>query len=691
MDIKLYYIEGISRIDTPYFSSSQQQSDYFYDHLVKTIDLPYYPPHYQNSIRFDTDDVSFTSSVNYLSLEYGGKVYYYFIDSVDYSSENVIVLNITMDVIQTYFFNIYIAHGVIERKFINRWIRTNENTPWKINRNYIREDNSKADFIPARKNYLSQIYDDDMWVVYKISERMFSDINVTYETRFNAYFNSVRFTSPFMYLLWPIGASSVEYYENDTLIKTLHIYQPGSFIRELSPYIADAYVVHGFPLGNNDVYNHNGVVTVKDTSLCLPKLYGVSEWKVFDYISNLPTSSSYYGLFTYSYEAGIWPNPRQKESVVAVVDTRIHTSNPNPAGNAYFHRNYNITNTFKHYYCPVLLDENYIKLEIGNDNAITSYPLYKIDYSCSGDIYLMFDYWTNPINGFQYYFPYQSYRLVSGNNIYDNSSPFYTTITCDTNIPYADIIVDSDTTWLIENHARIIGNAMTLTNSGINVIGSAVAGTMIGKVFDSTGTIKKINDIRGKTSNYDKRYKTPTLKKKYADEIKSLSNDRMGNYTPENFTPVNDFGGFVQQGVKMHAEKVQAGMLPNVIRQTANFSDKVNNKSYATWYKWSFVNDYDQCGWFYHLNGYRVDEHIVNISNIFDYVNTRYYFNVLKLNDVDLHLHNVIEDEETVDIITDVLQDGIRLWNVGISIPGQPVVNFNIGDYTYDNVEKDYL
>ena len=57
------------------------------------------------------------------------------------------------------------------------------------------------------------------------------------------------------------------------------------------------------------------------------------------------------------------------------------------------------------------------------------------------------------------------------------------------------------------------------------------------------------------------------------------------------------------------------------------------------------------------------NEYVNNITNIFTYVNTRYHFNVLKMSDVDLHLSNVIEDDSTVNSITNRLFDGLRLWN----------------------------
>ena len=50
----------------------------------------------------------------------------------------------------------------------------------------------------------------------------------------------------------------------------------------------------------------------------------------------------------------------------------------------------------------------------------------------------------------------------------------------------------------------------------------------------------------------------------------------------------------------------------------------------------------------------------------------------------NVHLHNVIEDDDSVDAIKDRLLDGVRLWNVN----NTGVV---IGDFSKDNVEYDYL
>ena len=81
--------------------------------------------------------------------------------------------------------------------------------------------------------------------------------------------------------------------------------------------------------------------------------------------------------------------------------------------------------------------------------------------------------------------------------------------------------------------------------------------------------------------------------------------------------------------------------------------------------------------------GYKVHEQYSN-TNIFDKLNTRFYFNVIQCDKVNITLTGIVSDETTIFNITNRLNIGLRLWNVE---------NGDIGEYlyVYDNVEKDYL
>ena len=60
--IKLYYVRGINRYDTPYFPNITAQEDYFEGKVFSSLDA-WYPPHYDNTIRLTSDDISFKGNL----------------------------------------------------------------------------------------------------------------------------------------------------------------------------------------------------------------------------------------------------------------------------------------------------------------------------------------------------------------------------------------------------------------------------------------------------------------------------------------------------------------------------------------------------------------------------------------------------------------------------------------------------
>ena len=140
--ITLYYIPGISRSDTPVFSTVVEQNKYFstYVPYSTNIDTGFYPPHYRNTIDISAEDFDQVDNCNYLSLVYKNKTYYYFVDSVMYVNESLVKLIVTMDTVQTYMFDVKFLKYERTRKLIARWVGD------KINRNYLRENVSQGLF-----------------------------------------------------------------------------------------------------------------------------------------------------------------------------------------------------------------------------------------------------------------------------------------------------------------------------------------------------------------------------------------------------------------------------------------------------------------------------------------------------------------------------------------------------------------
>lgn len=170
--ISLYYVEGISEVDTPFFSSKAEQSEYFSQKLVKTLSSSYYPPYYRNKIKFGSDDLTLDTRVNYLSLDTEERKYYYFIDSAMYISDGILELSISMDVIQTYLFDFEIRNCVIERKFIDRYDSGNG-----FNRAYIRENVSNGQYLFGKTHYIEP---QQTWYVARVNKEFSSATSYKY-------------------------------------------------------------------------------------------------------------------------------------------------------------------------------------------------------------------------------------------------------------------------------------------------------------------------------------------------------------------------------------------------------------------------------------------------------------------------------------------------------------------------------
>lgn len=163
--IKLCYVEGINEVNTPYFADINAQNVFFDSAVVWQDDESYYPPYFMNAIRLSSEDIPFNNlskKVNYCFIDYEGKRYYYFIDSIDYVTDDLVEISIEMDTIQTYFFNILVNRAVVSRQAINRW--GDDGT--SINRNYIRENLSNGNM---RKQYKKSLGDESplKWIVIR--------------------------------------------------------------------------------------------------------------------------------------------------------------------------------------------------------------------------------------------------------------------------------------------------------------------------------------------------------------------------------------------------------------------------------------------------------------------------------------------------------------------------------------------
>lgn len=636
MDIKLYYIEGISRTDTPYFATKgvqatlAKQEEYFEEHIVQTISTSFYPPHYNNEIKFDIEDLTFNTNVNYLSLEYGYKTYYYFIDDIEYISESIIKLYVTMDVIQTYMFNIRIANGVIERKFINRWTNAN-----KINRNYIRENVSKDEFVVTNFN----VYNSDVakWYVVVKKTELFSHKTTSSVT--NYYFGNALMSG-----LGQIPSSATFAFApvlNKTNAETITVYYAASGQAPVTEQKAPGTVTIGGAAYATAVNKAWAI----DCYVCpFEGLVGLSSINDSFYIDSgldgeeirteaTPQAKGYWIIPTEKYQdAGVATIYRNK---VKVIRKDITLG---------FSKNDSLNVPFNDIYMPVLLDTNYIHLTFGSYYANTTYPL----YNCETDtLRLWYTFLLD--NGYRYYLINES-----TNSLEDK----YRVGVTDDNVIALELKNNAWESYISQNRSRWIG-AIGTTALGI-LTAKAASAPKIGKIG--------VDASKSETVKYGQARKVDG---KFAKGIKRIGKDSTatqrnvyGEIPGSGESPVPGILGAVGKGVGSQLlSDINANCSPSTLKSSGSTDGFINKGAYI----FSAIEkcrDYVIAANYYHRNGYLVNDYVNAITNVFQYVQNRYYFNVLKMSIPEVHLANVIEDETTLDLIKERLEEGVRLWNV---------------------------
>ncbi|MBO7691184.1 MAG: hypothetical protein J6T10_00940 [Methanobrevibacter sp.] len=657
MNVNLYYIHGISRIDTPYFATKtsqatlSKQEEFFSNHLVQSVELSFYPPHYRNTIRFDIEDITFNTNVNYLSLEYNDKTYYYFIDSINYISESIIELEVTMDTIQTYMFDIYISNGIIERKFINRWIYSSGN--YIFNRNYIRENVSNNEFVFNSNEVLNS--DTRKWFVFtpctkylNISERT---LTVTYDKSLPGLPFGGKYVSSYPFFIFPYydcrytgktygeSNSGEIAYEEDTVNGTMGINDALSKFTSMNT-IVDMYVCPFQPATNLYIDGYNYLIA--NSSYYKIMRYAVQHGSAsWIKLAIAPyTSNDLYGMVN-NFESMVQSWSRNVKQYSRVTNTNTNYSSS---------------------YMPVMYDENYIRIQYGSLGAYTSIPLYKVTSNLL-KLYAAF----NPTDGTRLYWLNDGTPDEAGDNV-----DKYNTVVMDTNVIHYDLKNDPWVNYVSANRSRWVAAGV---NTAITIFTKGASNAL-----RNSYAKQDMKDILSNPKSYDKRYKTPTLKKKPALEMRGLQREVDTNNLNITTGAVSAVGGgIISQAFQDYNVKCQ----PPTAKQISNISGISCKDAYIMLYT-EIVNDYEQCAQYYHRNGYLVNEYINNEDDIFGYVSKRYYFNILKMDIPNVHLHNVIEDDDTCDSIKDRLIDGVRLWNVYNT-------GVTLGDFSKDNVEYDFL
>ena len=597
MIISLCYVDGISRKDTPYFENIAEQISYFNNTKVSAIERSFYPPHYKDEIKIDDSEIDFNTEINYVRFQYLSKWYYYFIDNIIYISESVIKLEITMDYIQTYMFNIRINSGNIERKFINRWYKNNNQ--WYINRNYIRENFSNNEFVPYR---YKEIVPEGIrgWFCFKSSTEF---VGSTTNNGQSYKFKNIQARTNYVVYMVPDIDGEFDVYDDDN--NSTLVINNGQMWIALQNLIDEPTIYECCYVPYNVVGSQNGLVSIN---------YDTKEIHIRSSILN-------YFRFTPGVgdnNQGLAFRMRGNTNLMELLQTYTFAVN----------RNIFTQNLYNSYFITQMFDDNYYRFTYGEKSSVTTVNLYNAISST-----ITCKYWFD-LSSSKRFFNISVVNSITDYTVseYGNSDILNNTVIGNCDATY-DLLNDAYKEWRIYNkgaefftYTKDLGKLAMLAG-----IGAAVHPYI--KTFDTRPITGSIGDTI--SDSYDLFAKKFNLK-----------------LTPDTFKASN---------------QVFANIIGNLMKQ---------------FYRIDKVNDFEHCAQLYHKLGFLVNEHVSSLQNVFSYVHNRYYFNILKMNMINIHLVNCIESENIISSIENRLKEGIVLWNK----------DFEIGStYIYDNVEIDFL
>lgn len=595
MYIKFYYIPGISETDTlSFLGMTNSQRDTFIDRfLIKDIELSYYPPHYKNVIKVDAEDIDFNiNNVNFVCLEYKKDTdeesvrYYYFIDSVDYKSPTVTSMSIHMDVITTYFNNLDFKYSFIERKMITRF------EEGVINRGYIRENLSNADF---RLTYYKGFgkyssYGDTNnkpnlvgFLVFNLTEDIYDSSNVVNAPSYNH--GELANRQQYHQYLVPIVS--------DGKTNTMYKYQYYDTSDPDNPYYHDIITAElNTTIHDLSVDSHvaNAYFLPLDCLLdCVKEVRRDNDDTLVVVINEKKCWVRYHLAHTH-HCAAIYLD-KQIRNYVVPHDYDIMSLLPftSVLGGSYSSSK-----------IISMLDNNYIKVNYGERNALATFPLELVDTLQS--LYAMYccDYTT----GARYYW-IKSSSITPDAHDYTLSYPDeVNSMVMTSNDNNLDVLSDPYVNWISYNRATIPMQYLGLVVNSL--IGGGIAG-LKGAIKGAQSSEKSMLNTATDMYNAVWAPDTPRIRGEWASNY-------VGNCT----------------------------------------------RQMLTIYK---VEDYEEVAFKYHMFGNLVNE-VTMRSDLINYITNRRYFNYVKIKecDVDLLLH--VNDQDTISNIKQRFINGIRFWSI---------------------------
>lgn len=656
-NIKLYYVEGITREDTLYFSSIAQQVKFFEGRVSShVVDESFYPPYYQNKIKFDSDDIDFNSVYNYLSIEYLDKIYYYFINRIEYLNERTIMLHITMDTIQTFMFDIRVDSALVERQFIDRFTSNH-----RINRSYIRENFSKEDFILKERHINDFDYTNNYccgFFVIKATSKLGSDYDES----------------------GLLHGGRASHFRNTSTGDDFHDNLVNYFLPVTKQQLGVTTSYHYTYASSEPGVDYDNV----DTEMNVPDMLTALSEKESSIISIIYVPfNSLSGYFSSAgpstvvvdnaifdiclYDIELVGGFRQFP-MFFLKNYHIATLVPDTFTKTFdFSENTSIAKPYSSKYLPVMFDENYIQVKYGTLSKMSGLSLFNLNDYKSVDFNVI----ANPLNGKLF-----TYVEMSNTSYYNFTTEY-------NNLTYYGKIVSS-------NSYSYGGNVITyplvisawteyVTYNKFSLLGALASDAISVASYTYSANIAKegINSMREAfTDAYGEGEIGETTWANFYNAQSQANNPMLtAAKSPKPSSTIGEL-----------TKRANAAAAPNSLKSDGDFNDSFICPAFNFHVEIHQCSDYERVSYYYHMYGYHVAiPYIGTDTNLFEEVKNRYYFNYIKCSYIDLHI-NALQSHEVTDDIISRYKDGLRLWN----LDAERVSKIGEG-YKYDNLEIKYL
>lgn len=643
-NITLYYIDGISRENTPYFENATAQSTFMANHIVHAFTDGFYPPKYRDTITLDLGTGFTGSRFNYLSLLFNSRQFYYFIDSIEYISEDIVALHISIDSIQTYMFDINIHESIIERKFIDRYHYDSDNDEYYINRDYLRENLSNGVW---QEPQYSLFNIDTLGVVIAISKKSYPD-DVRDNLNYYVYESQlIKDTSPKLYCFVS---------NNSSLLSAISCRDnPGQ------PY----------PYGEAFSLSHMTQDAEVETLIYLPfcPFVGIDRQGNILRI-DYNTGRGYFNFAdTRNYIYYIKLNNRNidvndKVNISANMEIRWNTYIDITIGQ----RNDSIGVSYSSSYITQMIDNNYQSYNFGERSFTATFPLYYTNKT-----HLYFKYLGDISSGYRFY----GITDIKGDTSFSKGG----IVSCSP--IYLSKITNTWNEWQAMNRATI---PMAMANYFIQGMAGGIAGDIKASASEYSATNAMLIANNNATLLPKKKRAMAMMgaSRKYGAELNEIS-------ASEQASAINRAGS-VGSLVSTATSEYNAWLAPNSIKQTSSYyADYISGGARNVYYNLKVI-DFEQVAWYYHRCGFLVDtpfksvwfHHPGQAPSLEPFLKTlasRYYFDYYKFQYADIDLTIMCTEDMIADVISR-LTSGIRVWYVD---------HGNICDYQYDNVERSVL